>query len=109
MKFKTADIEIPVKFKQRLHWIGDLDSATAVIIHGGYWKGKYDIDASGVVPLYEYFKARSWNVCLIEYRRSEHFGGGWPGTNDDILTALQTLSKTADVTITHFLRPIVYC
>lgn len=83
------------------------------IIHGGYWKKKYGVDTSGIdslVPfllrwldqlianLYldmwsdtEHKHSRGYGVCLIEYRRVGHDGGGWPGTNEDILEALYKL------------------
>jgi alpha/beta hydrolase fold len=32
-------------------------------------------------------------VCLVEYRRVGHDGGGWPGTNEDIANAMIKLEK----------------
>jgi alpha-beta hydrolase superfamily lysophospholipase len=35
--------------------------------------------------------SRGYGVCLVEYRRVGHEGGGWPGTNDDIANAMKKL------------------
>lgn len=58
----------------------------AILVHGGYWRARYglglmhamaaDLRARGVV---------TWNV---EYRRVGSPGGGWPGTFEDIATAV---------------------
>lgn len=34
---------------------------------------------------------------MVEYRRREDSGGGWPGTNDDIMSALIKLAECHDV------------
>lgn len=36
-------------------------------------------------------------MCLIEYRRVGHEGGGWPGTNDDITNAMKKLGNILQI------------
>ena len=45
-----------------------------------------------------YYIRQGYGVCLIEYRRVGHEGGGWPGTNNDVLEGLWKLGSvlTAD-------------
>jgi acetyl esterase/lipase len=66
-----------------------------VIIHGGYFKSKYGVDNSCIESLPSHLLRLGHAVCLVEYRRTGHVGGGWPGTNDDVYEALV---KLADVT-----------
>lgn len=40
--------------------------------------------------------SKGYGVCLIEYRRVGIEGGGWPGTNDDIVKALEKMSSIID-------------
>lgn len=44
-------------------------------------------------PKIDYTFSRGYSVCLVEYRRVGHEGGGWPGTNEDIANALKNLEK----------------
>lgn len=72
---------------------------TVVVIHGGYWKNAYGLDDAygnaGTASLAPYFLERGFSVAELEYRRRDHEGGGWPGTNLDILAALKLLEKLA--------------
>ena len=61
------------------------------LIHGGFFKSKYNIDNSAIDRLIPSFLQSNIAVCLIEYRRVED-GGGFPSTNDDIVSALNHLS-----------------
>lgn len=71
--------------------------ATAVVIHGGYWKNKFGLDDpygnAGTATLAPFFLSRGFSVVELEYRRRDHEGGGWPGTNDDIVLALRKLHE----------------
>jgi len=63
----------------------------AMLIHGGYWRAKYDLGYAGHMAV-ALAKAgfATWNV---EYRRVGNEGGGWPGTFEDITAALRFLSQ----------------
>lgn len=45
------------------------------------------------LPKIDYACSRGYGVCLVEYRRVGHEGGGWPGTNEDIDNAMKKLEK----------------
>jgi acetyl esterase/lipase len=58
---------------------------SAIVIHGGFWRAKYDLEY--VRPVCDAFAKKgiaSWNV---EYRRIGNPGGGFPGTLDDVAAA----------------------
>lgn len=93
-----------------------------IILHGGFWKFKYNIDNSAIDLLPSHFLSQGYAVCEIEYRRvhdreekcfpssdahvientsdrSQSSGsnrGGWPYTHLDILSALTRLSDWAN-------------
>lgn len=62
-------------------------------IHGGYWRSRYDLAYFGhaCASLTEAGIA-TWN---IEYRRTGHEGGGWPGTFRDVAAAADYLRPLA--------------
>ena len=58
-------------------------------IHGGYWRAKYDLTYAGhLCAALKKAGIATWNV---EYRRVGNQGGGWPGTFDDVATAVDVL------------------
>lgn len=70
-------------------------------IHGGYWRAKYDLAYAGhLCHALKLAGISSWNV---EYRRVGNPGGGWPGTFEDLRSALRTL---ADAQATKTLPPL---
>lgn len=62
---------------------------TLVMIHGGYWRAKYD--AGHVGHLCADLARRGWATVALEYRRIGEDGGGWPGTLTDVTAALDAL------------------
>jgi dipeptidyl aminopeptidase/acylaminoacyl peptidase len=72
---------------------GDARPGTVVIIHGGFWRARYD--ASLGRPLARDLAARGYTVWNLEYRRVG-IGGGWTGTLDDVAAGLDHLA-TLDV------------
>lgn len=74
---------------------------TVVVLHGGYWTAPIcletgDIEATplndaGTGSMPGFFLKRNFAVVQLEYRRAGQEGGGWPGTNEDILLGLQRL------------------
>ena len=73
---------------------GDLyeggDRGVAVLIHGGFWRDRYDLTLMD--PLAEDLAARGWTVWNIEYRRLGS-GGGVPATLDDVGAAIDHLAE----------------
>jgi acetyl esterase/lipase len=64
------------------------------LIHGGFWRAKWNIDNSQLINTVPYFTARGFNVCAIEYRRcGQNNGGGLCGTLDDYISGLKKLYR----------------
>jgi acetyl esterase/lipase len=58
-------------------------------IHGGYWRAQYDLTHAGhLCHALKQIGIATWNV---EYRRVGNPGGGWPGTLEDLGSALRAL------------------
>jgi acetyl esterase/lipase len=60
-----------------------------LLLHGGFWRAAYDRAHLG--PLAAALAAENFFVCTPEYRRTGQPGGGWPGTFDDVATAVDRL------------------
>jgi len=73
---------------------GDLyeggDRGVAVLIHGGFWRDRYDLTL--MEPLAADLVARGWTAWNIEYRRLGS-GGGVPETLDDVSAAIDHLAS----------------
>jgi acetyl esterase/lipase len=67
--------------------------ALAVVIHGGYWRARYDLGYIG--HLCAALAAEGAATANLEYRRVGNLGGGWPGTFADIRAAYQFLIQNA--------------
>lgn len=83
--------------KERLQF-GDLrvPDATAsvpaaIVIHGGFWRNRYDLDY--MVPVCDALAAEGIATWNIEYRRLGDPGGGWPGTFEDVSAAADHLAS----------------
>jgi acetyl esterase/lipase len=63
--------------------------ALAIVIHGGYWRAKYDLGYAG--HLCAAVTAKGIATANVEYRRVGNAGGGWPGTFADLRAAYQFL------------------
>jgi acetyl esterase/lipase len=69
----------------------------AVLLHGGYWRTQYGKNTCR--PAAERLRAQGHAVWNVEYRRvgpGRKGGGGWPGTFDDVATALDLLAELAE-------------
>ena len=66
----------------------------AIVIHGGYWRARYDLRHIGhfCVALAKSGIA-AWS---LEYRRLGNEGGGFPGTFDDVRAGAAHLRKIAE-------------
>jgi acetyl esterase/lipase len=69
--------------------------AVAVVIHGGYWRARYDLEhISHLSAALAAVGVATWS---LEYRRLGHRGGGWPGTFLDVAAGadyLRTLARS---------------
>jgi acetyl esterase/lipase len=71
-------------------WLpGDVPAGTVVIIHGGFWRARYDLSLG--TPLAADLAARGYAVWNLEYRRVGA-GGGWPATFEDIAAGIDLLA-----------------
>ena len=71
--------------------------AVAVLVHGGFWRARYD--RSLMHPLAADLVARGWAVWNMDYRavgEGVSAGGGWPATFEDVAAAVDLL---ADVSV----------
>ena len=59
----------------------------AVMIHGGFWRVKYDLLPAG--HLCAALAGAGFATANVEYRRVGEPGGGWPGTVEDVKQAVQ--------------------
>jgi acetyl esterase/lipase len=63
----------------------------AIVIHGGFWRAKYDLVYAG--HLCAALTAKGIATANLEYRRVGNTGGGWPGTFADVRSAYQSLTQ----------------
>lgn len=66
----------------------------AIVIHGGCWLS--EIGGSDLSGLSEMLRKRGVATWDIDYRRTGHAGGGWPGTFEDIAAAVDYLRTLAN-------------
>lgn len=64
-----------------------------IVIHGGFWKARYDLEHIGF--LCQALTDEGWATWSLEYRRVGHVGGGWPGTFLDVAAGAQYLRTLA--------------
>ena len=68
-----------------------------LFLHGGFWRVAYDRTHTG--PLATALASAGFAVCVPEFRRTGQRGGGWPGTFDDVATAVDTLPALVRETV----------
>jgi acetyl esterase/lipase len=68
---------------------GDRRAGTVVVIHGGFWRARYDCSLGR--PLAADLAARGYVTWNLEYRRVGT-GGGWPHTLDDVSAGIDRLA-----------------
>jgi acetyl esterase/lipase len=72
-RFQFGDLRLPST---------DGPHAVAIVIHGGFWRAKYDLEyMSSVCDALTAAGVATWNV---EYRRLGNRGAGFPGTFEDV-------------------------
>lgn len=65
----------------------------AIVIHGGYWRARYDLRHIG--HFCAALAKRGIACWCLEYRRLGNPGGGFPGTFDDVRAGAMHLAKIA--------------
>ncbi len=65
----------------------------AIVIHGGYWRARYDLKHIG--HLCVALNREGFATWSLEYRRLGNRGGGWPGTLDDARSGSEHVKKIA--------------
>lgn len=66
-----------------------------MLYHGGYWKQQWTVDNTPITSVVPDLLSKGFGVVEVEYRRRDDEGGGWPGTNEDALLALNALQAVA--------------
>ena len=89
----VADVRLPPRHAGGVPGVagtsGPRPAPLMLFLHGGFWRVAYDRAHTG--PLATALAAAGFVVCVPEFRRTGQRGGGWPGTFDDVATAVDTL------------------
>lgn len=67
--------------------------ALGIVLHGGYWRARYDLQYAG--HLCAALSQKGIATANVEYRRVGNPGGGWPGTFADVRAGYQFLLQNA--------------
>jgi acetyl esterase/lipase len=76
-------------------WLAGWQAPVAVLYHGGYWKQQWTVDNTPITSIVPDLLSTGFGVVEVEYRRRDDEGGGWPGTNQDVLLSLNSLQTVA--------------
>ncbi len=80
---QVADLHLPA---------GGGPCPVAVVIHGGFWRARYDKTLMDAVCAD--LATRGWAAWNLEYRRIGPGGnGGWPATFDDVSAGIDQLAR----------------
>jgi acetyl esterase/lipase len=82
-----------------LHLPAGPPRAVAVLVHGGFWRARYDRTQEHAVAAD--LVAAGWAVWNIDYRgvgEGPSAGGGWPATFEDVSAAVDLLAEVAEQT-----------
>jgi acetyl esterase/lipase len=85
---QVADVHLPRRWSGREAGSGGWPPLI-IFLHGGFWRPEYGREHTA--PLAEALAEDGFAVCAPEYRRTGQAGGGWPGTFDDVATAVDRL------------------
>jgi acetyl esterase/lipase len=69
-------------------------AGVVVVIHGGYWRTRYD--RTLMSPVCDDLALRGWAALNVEYRRVGN-GGGWPSTFLDVAAAVDLVADIVDL------------
>jgi acetyl esterase/lipase len=82
--FQFGDLRVPK---------GPGPHPVAIVIHGGFWRARYNLDHAGhLCAALTCAGIATWN---LEYRRIGNPGGGWPGTFQDVAMGADHLQHIA--------------
>ncbi len=73
----------------------DDNGPVVILLHGGAWKSTFNLIHLGHMAIA--LTAEGYRTCNVEYRRVGDPGGGWRGTFDDVLLAVDYVLARADV------------
>ena len=65
----------------------DSSRGVVTLIHGGCWSNAYD--RNHTLPMAQVLSKLGYDVWVPEYRRVGDEGGGWPGSLEDIIAAVE--------------------
>lgn len=89
-----------IQYGENIYQFGDLrlpsgpgPHPVVVIVHGGFWRARYDLEHAG--HLCADLARRGYATWSLEYRRVGHEGGGWPGTFEDVARGMDYLRTLA--------------
>ena len=71
--------------------VGVTDADSVLVIHGGCWSNAYGVDHS--LPMAAALSGMELDVWTTEYRRVGDEGGGWPGSLEDIKSAIRYVTQ----------------
>jgi len=69
----------------------DPSHGVVALIHGGCWSNAYD--RNHTLPMAEALSTMGFDVWVPEYRRVGDAGGGWPGSLEDIIAAVEFVTE----------------
>ena len=84
----------PLQFGELRLPRGRASSPVVVLLHGGCWRAAYDY--AHLAPAAAAFADAGYAVWVPEYRRVGDGGGGWPGTFDDVASAVDYVRTLAE-------------
>ena len=71
--------------------VGATDADSVLVIHGGCWSNAYGVDHT--LPMAAALSDMGLDVWAAEYRRVGDEGGGWPGSLEDIKSAIRYVTQ----------------
>jgi acetyl esterase/lipase len=78
----------------RLPEDGDGPFPTVVLVHGGFWRERWERDT--IEPLAIDLSRRGYATWNLEYRRVGPYGGGWPNTCRDVAEGIDKLAELSN-------------
>jgi acetyl esterase/lipase len=90
---------------QRARVEGSEFAPLAIVIHGGFWRAKYDLTHAG--HLCAALTQAGIATLNVEYRRVGNPGGGWPGSLQDIESVFKVLPTLSNKHAVDPLRVVV--
>jgi acetyl esterase/lipase len=83
---QVYDVRLPAR---------DPRGTTVAVIHGGFWRAKYD--RAHAASQAQAFAVNGFHVAVLEYRRVGMAGGGWPGTFEDVVAGVAAIRADPDL------------